>query len=358
MASFAAILAIGKPVAFDASARRPRHPRVHLDDDQAPGLGVDGELDVAAAGVDADRAQHGDADVAHLLVLAVGEGHRRRDGHRVAGVHAHRVDVLDGADDDHVVAAVAHELELVLLPAEHRLLDEDGVHRGVGQAVGGHAAQHRLVGGDARAEAAHGERRPDDDGVADLLGGGQGLLDGAADRRARGVGADRPDDVLEDLPVLAAVDRVDVGADELDAVLLEDAVLEQADGDVERGLPAEGGQQRVRALRGDDLLDELGGQRLDVGGVGDLGVGHDRRRVAVDQADPQPLGAQHPAGLGAGVVELGGLADEDRPGADDHHVLDVGPLRHCAAPPSGRRTAGRAGRRRAGRPRPPGGTGR
>src|SRR4029450_13262592 len=145
MASFAAILAIGKPVAFDASAleretrgfismttRRPVSggtanwmlqppgstptarspamptagaPRVHLDAARAPGVGVDGELDVAAAGVHADRPQHGDADVAHLLVLAVGEGHRGGDGHRVAGVHAHRVDVLDRADDDHVVAA-------------------------------------------------------------------------------------------------------------------------------------------------------------------------------------------------------------------------------------------------------------
>ena len=38
MASFAAILAIGKPVAFDASADGPRHPRVHLDDDHPAGL--------------------------------------------------------------------------------------------------------------------------------------------------------------------------------------------------------------------------------------------------------------------------------------------------------------------------------
>jgi hypothetical protein len=237
-----------------------------------PVVRVDGELDVAAAGVDADLAQHRDADVAHPLVLHVGEGHRRGDGHRVAGVHAHRVDVLDRADDDHVVAAVAHQLELVLLPAEHRLLDEDGVHRGVGQAVRGHPAQHRLVGGEARSP------RPPmvklgrmTTGVADLLGGRQRLLDAGADPRARGVGADRPHDVLEHLPVLAAVDRVDVGADEPDAVPLQHAVLVQADGDVERGLPAEGGQQRVGALLGDDLLDELRRQRLDVGGVGDSG---------------------------------------------------------------------------------------
>ncbi len=99
---------------------------------------VDRELDVAAAGVDADLAQHGDADVAHVLVLAVGERHGRRDGDRVAGVHAHRVDVLDRADHDDVVVAVAHQLELELLPAEHRLLDQHLVHRAGGQAAGDH----------------------------------------------------------------------------------------------------------------------------------------------------------------------------------------------------------------------------
>ena len=58
----------------------------------------------------------------------------------------------------------------------------------------------------------------------------------------------RAHDLLEPLPVLAALDRLDVGADQLDAVLLEHAGLVQGDREVERGLPAEGRQQRVRAL--------------------------------------------------------------------------------------------------------------
>ena len=96
---------------------------------------VDRELDVAAAGVDADRADDVDADVAQLLVLAVGERERGRDGDRVAGVHADRVDVLDRADDDRVVGRVAHELELVLLPAEDRLLEQHLGGRALVQAV-------------------------------------------------------------------------------------------------------------------------------------------------------------------------------------------------------------------------------
>src|SRR5713101_6728431 len=43
----------------------------------------------------------------------------------IARVHAHRVEVLDRADDDDVVLGVAHHLELELLPAGDRLLDED-----------------------------------------------------------------------------------------------------------------------------------------------------------------------------------------------------------------------------------------
>ena len=72
----------------------------------------------------------------------------------------------------------------------------------------------------------------------------------------------------------------------------------QGDGGVQRGLPAQRGEQRVGALDRDDLLQGVLGDRLDVGRVGELRVGHDRRRVGVHQADPDPLLLQHPAGLG------------------------------------------------------------
>ncbi len=48
-----------------------------------------------------------------------------------------------------------------------------------------------------------------------------------------------------------------------------------------------------------------GRDRFDVGGVGEVGVGHDRGRVRVDQDDAHALLAQHAAGLRARVVELG-----------------------------------------------------
>ena len=38
-----------------------RHARVHFDDDHAAVVGIDAELNIRAAGLDADRANHGEA---------------------------------------------------------------------------------------------------------------------------------------------------------------------------------------------------------------------------------------------------------------------------------------------------------
>ncbi len=129
--------------------RRARDARVHLDHAQLAALAVTRELDVRAAALDADLADDRGGRVPQLLVRLVGEGHLRRDGHGVAGVHAHRIEVLDRADDHDVVDAVANDLELELVPAAHRLLHEHLVDRAL--------AQPAL---DLRAELLVGEREP------------------------------------------------------------------------------------------------------------------------------------------------------------------------------------------------------
>src|SRR5690606_38675829 len=128
--------------------------------------GVDRELDVAAAGLDADRPNDGDRSIAHALVFAVAERLSRRDGDGVAGVHAHRVNVLDGADDHDVVIVIAHDFELVFFPADDRLVDLDLVgHRGVEPATDD-VLELLAVVGDAAAGAAERERGTDDGGQA------------------------------------------------------------------------------------------------------------------------------------------------------------------------------------------------
>ena len=147
--------------------RAARDARVHLDHHLIAGLGIDAELDVGAAGGDADAPDHLEGVVAHPLVLAVGEGLLRRDGDRVAGVDPHGVEVLDRADDDGVVRHVAHHLELELLPAEHRLLDQHPVGGARLEGRGDHLLELVAVVGDAAPLAAEGEAGADDHRIAD-----------------------------------------------------------------------------------------------------------------------------------------------------------------------------------------------
>ncbi len=122
-----------------------------------PVVGIHAELNVRSAGFDADLADDGDGGIAHGLVFAVGERLRRGDGDGVAGVHAHGIEVLDRADDDDVVFEVAHHLEFVLFPAEHRFFDQRFVDGREIEAAGEDFHQLFAVVGDAAAGAAQRE---------------------------------------------------------------------------------------------------------------------------------------------------------------------------------------------------------
>src|SRR5262249_11848674 len=210
--------------------------------------GFDATLNAAAAGLDADLTDDRQGGVAHPLVLLVRQ--RLGWGHRdaVAGVHAHRVEVLDRADDDHVVGLVAHHLQLELLPADDRLLDEHLADRAEVQAAGDQFVELLAVVGDAAAGAAQGEAGPQHAGQADalanLLGGAQRPGHAALGHRD----ADALHRFLEQLAVLGLFDDLRRGADHLDVVLLQDAVAVQVHGGVERRLTAQRRQQGVGPL--------------------------------------------------------------------------------------------------------------
>ncbi len=316
---------------FRGECRRARHPRIHLDDDQPAVAGIDGELHVGAAGVDADLAQHRDRGVAHELVFLVGERLRRRDRDRVAGVNAHGIEVLDGADDDAVVLAVADHLHLELLPAEHRLLEQHLVGRRRVETALADLEKLLAVVGDAAAGAAERERRTQDRRKADFRLRLPGAVEIVHEHRARHRKADAAHGIAELLTVLGFVDGFTRGPDHLDREGREHALAIQIERAVERRLAAHCRQQRLGTLFFDDLRDGVPVDRLDVGGVGHLRVGHDGGGVGVDQHDPVALLAQRLAGLGAGVVELAGLADDDRTGADNEHAFDVCASRHASA---------------------------
>jgi hypothetical protein len=246
-------------------------------------------------------------------------------------MHAHGVQVLDGADDDAVVGVVAHHLHLEFFPPDQGFLDE--------QFLGGRGLQAPFadgdelfhVVGDATATAAHGEGRPDDGGKADARLDLQGFFH-AVSQGGTGVGqADAGHGLLEFFPVFRLVDGILGCADQDHAVFFQHAVLGQVQGAVKRGLPPHGGQDGIRPFPFQDALHRLPVDGLDVGGVRHLRVGHDGGRVGVHQDDPVPLFLERLAGLGAGIVELAGLADDDGAGADDQDGFEVCTLGHRAS---------------------------
>ena len=64
-------------------------------------------------------------------------------------------------------------------------------------------------------------------------------------RECRRLQADLAHRVLEQQAVFGLLDGVDLGADQFDAVLVQHAGFGQFDGEVEAGLAADGGEQRV-----------------------------------------------------------------------------------------------------------------
>ena len=145
---------------------------------------------------------------------------------------------------------------------------------------------------------------------------------------AGGLKSDLAHDFLESLAVFRLVDRFGRGADQLHAVAAQNAVVRQVHRAVERGLAAHRREDRIGALLFDDARHRLPGDRFNVGRIRRLRIGHDRRRVGVDENRAVALFAQHPAGLHARVVEFARLTDDDRAGADDENGLNVCTLRH------------------------------
>ena len=115
MASLAAILAMGKPVAFEASAELRDTRGFHFYDDAPARVRIYCKLNVGAAGFPRRFADAGDGVVAHFLIFFVGEGLRGCHGDGVARVYAHGIEVFYGADDDDVVVLIAHDFEFRIL---------------------------------------------------------------------------------------------------------------------------------------------------------------------------------------------------------------------------------------------------
>ena len=303
---------------------RPAHARVDLDgDDVLLLIRRHRELHVAAAGKRPDGVHHVDGHVAHPLEGGVRQRHRRRHRDGVARVDAHRIEVLDGADDDHVVVGVAEQLELELLPPHQRLVDHHLVDRRDVQCAGQQLIELLRVVHHGRPRPTERERRPDAQRETELLRGLLALEEALRRGLRRHRHADFAHQLAEALAVLGDVDRVDVDPDHLHPILLPDAHLLAGDREVQRGLAAHRGQHRIDVVQLEHLLDGGRLERLEVDVVRHDRVGHDGGGVRIDEGDLNALFAEGARRLGSRVIEFAGLSDDNGSAADDQDGLDA-----------------------------------
>ena len=133
---------------------------------------------------------------------------------------------------------------------------------------------------------------------------------------------------LKKFPALGFSDSVEPRADQLYPIALKDARFGKRYSNIERGLTTHRRQQRIGAFTGDDLLDDLGGDGLDISAIGHLRIGHDSGGIAIHQDDLIAFLLQRFTRLRPRVIEFARLADDDGPGAHDENFLDVCPLGH------------------------------
>ena len=285
-----------------------------------PGMRLQGELHIATA-LDAQPANDLQAGRPQHLILFVGEGLAGGDYDAVAGMDAHRVEVFHIADGDAVVGAVAHYLILDFLPAHQRAFQQDLGNGAGGQAGFGDGLEFFRGVGDAAAAAAQGVGRADDQRQAQPAGRLPRLFQRVDGDILRFRLADFVQEVAEEFPVFRTADGFQRRPQQPHGVAFQHPGVGQGHRQVEAGLPAQGRQKAVGPLPPDNPFQHFHGQRLDVDAVGNALVGHDGGRVGVDEDGLHALLAQRLAGLGAGVVKLGGLPDDDGAGADDQDFL-------------------------------------
>ena len=250
-------------------------------------------------------------------------------------MHAHRVDVFNRTDDDAVVRFIAHNLHLIFFPAQHAFLDQ---HLAGGRGIQPTLDNFKIFGfviGNAAARTAHGKAGADNGRQADVIQHIQRLRQCSDLVRTRCREADFGHGLAEPLAVFGLVDRIGAGADHFDVEFFQYAHFFEREGAVQCGLAAHRGQQSKAAGHGiafffDDFGDNFRGDRLDIGAVGHIRVGHDGGRIGIDQHDAIAFRPQCLAGLCAGIVEFAGLTNDDRAGTNDKNCRNICTFRHGA----------------------------
>ena len=245
---------------------------------------------------------------------------------------AHRVQIFNRADDNAVVSSVANDLHFELFPTNQAFFNQEFASGREIKTAAANLEKLFKVISDTTARATERKTRPDDGWVTQRLLNRLRLLEAMRNAGAGATKADLGHRVFELKPIFSLVDGLWTGANQLHLVTLEDPMSMEVKGAIERGLTAHRRQDGIGAFPIDNPLDNLPGNRFDVGHIGRFRVSHDGRRVAIDQNDAKALGLQCLARLGTRIIKFTSLPDDDRASTYDENAAKILTLWHGQFP--------------------------
>ncbi len=138
-----------------------------------------------------------------------------------------------------------------------------------------------------------------------------------------GLDPDLVEPLDEEFAVLGVDNRLDGRTEHLHAVFVEDARAVEFHAAVEGCLPAEGEQDTVGTLFGNDFLNEIGRNGFEINLVRHAFRGLDGGDIGVDKHGAYPLLAQGFERLRTRIVELARLTDFECPRTENKHLFYV-----------------------------------
>ena len=130
--------------------------------------------------------------------------------------------------------------------------------------------------------------------------------------------------VAEAFAVLGDFDCINIHTDHPYVVLLPNAHFITLNAQVQRRLPPHRRQHRINVgMLLKNLFDGSRFQRLEVHVVRHDRVGHDGRRVGIDEGGFDAFFAKGPQGLGSGIIKLASLSNDNRSTANEENRFDA-----------------------------------
>src|SRR5688500_10314826 len=170
-------------------------------------------------------------------------------------MHAHRIEVLDRADDHDVVRQVAHHLQLKFFPAEDRLFNQHFVNWRRSEPTANYFFKLFRIVGSAATGSTERKRWPDDGRIISLLNDLFCFIKRLCETAARHLEPRFVHGLLKQQTILSDFDRVAFRADHFDAILTKHACILKRDREIERRLSTDCWQEGIRTFASNYFCD-------------------------------------------------------------------------------------------------------